>query len=300
MSNPILDRVERDAQNGYVGFRDNVRTPQGGYQQAPTQTSYPQGGFPQTQPGFPQQPPVAHPGGWGGDGGRAVTLDDVLMKTAALFAVVIAVGAFAWAVTSASPLGPVIWGVGLIGSLGLGLCIAFRRRPVSPIVATLYAAFQGLFVGAISRSYAAVFDPPGTPFFEGIVTQAVLATLCVFGAMLLVYRSGLVKVTQKFRAVVSMMLLGYFVFAMINLGYMLFFSGAPFGFGGSGPLGIGISVFATGLAAVTLMLDFDNIETAIATRAPESYSWTLAIGLIVTIVWLYLELLRLLGRLRSE
>ncbi|WP_201465632.1 Bax inhibitor-1/YccA family membrane protein [Janibacter melonis] len=312
MSNPILGRVEQDARNGYVGFRDDARAQQGGYQQTQypqqgyPQQGYPQQGYPQqggygqTQPGFPQEPPVQG-GGWGGGGGgRALTIDDVLVKTGALFTVVIAVGAVAWFLTSSAALGPAIWGVGIVGTLGIGLYVAFSKRPVSPFVAVLYAAFQGLFVGAVSASYATYFDPAGTPVFQGIVAQAVLATVCVFGAMLFLYRSGLVKVTQKFRAVVSMMLLGYFVFALINLAYVMFFGGGQFGFGGSGLLGIGISVFATGLAAVTLMLDFDNIETAIRTNAPESYSWTLAIGLVVTIVWLYLELLRLLARLRSE
>ena len=96
-----------------------------------------------------------------------------------------------------------------------------------------------------------------------------------------------------------MAVLGYFVFALVNLGYALI-TDTPFGIGGSSGLGIAISVFAIGLASVTLALDFDNIETAIRTNAPESYSWTLALGLLATLVWLYLEILRLLGRLRSE
>lgn len=310
MSNPILNRVEQDARNGYVGFRDHAQTPQGGYQQAPTQAyggqqgygqGYPQGGYQQTQPGFPQDPTVQHGGGWGGGGGRSVTIDDVVMKTGALFAVMLAVAAPAWFL--APSLGLAIWGVGLVGGLGITLYLMFARKPVSPALAVAYAVFQGMFVGAISRSYHEAFDIAVTgqamPIMQSIVVQAVLATLCVFGAMLFLYRSGIVKVTQKFRAIVSMAVLGYFVFALVNLGYALI-TDTPFGIGGSSGLGIAISVFAIGLASVTLALDFDNIETAIRTNAPESYSWTLALGLLATLVWLYLEILRLLGRLRSE
>lgn len=322
MSNPILGRVEQDAQRGYAGFRDTGQAPQQQYgqQQYGQQQGYGQQGYApqqggqaygqpqqygqqpygQPQPGFGQPDTGTGMGGWGG-GGRSLTLDDVLVRTGVLFGVLIAVAAAAWVAASQVPgLGSAAWGVGLVGSLGMGLFIMFRRKPLSAPLAVVYAVFEGLFVGAISQSYAVVFDPPGTPIFEGIVVQAVLATLCVFGAMLALYTTGIIKVTQKFRAIVSMALVGYFVFAMINLGYMLFFGGGPFGFGGSSVIGIGISLFATGLAAVTLALDFDDIETAIRTGAPQSYGWHLAIGLIVTLVWLYLEILRLLGRLRSE
>lgn len=316
MSNPILGRVEKDAQSGYAGFRDSSAAPQQGYQpgygQAPQgyqqpghphgygQQGYAQAGYGQPQPGFGQPGPV---GGFGGDGGggRSLTLDDVLMRTGALFGVLLVVAAGAWTASAISPaLGGLALLVGLVATLGMGIFLAFRRKPVGVVLAVVYAAFEGLFVGAISQSYGAAFDPPGTPIFESIVVQAVLATLCVFGAMLLLYSTGIIKVTQKFRAIVGMMTLGYFVFALINLGYALFFGGAPFGIGGSGLLGIGISLFATGLAAVNLAIDFDNISLAIRTQAPVNYGWTLALGLVITVVWLYLELLRLLARLRSD
>ena len=324
MSNPILDRVEKDAQHGYAGFRDTgasqqgYNQPQAGYGQqgyAPQQGGYgqapagygqqpygqaPAGYGQQPQPGYGQPGPVGGLGGDGG-GGRAITLDDVLMRTGALFAVLLLVAAGAWTAAAIDPaLGGIAWVVGLVGTLGLGIFIAVRRKPVSAALAIIYAAVEGLFVGAISQSYGAAFDPVGTPLFETIVVQAVLATLCVFGSMLLLYRTGLIKVDQKFRAIVGMATMGYFVFALINLGYMLFFGGGPFGIGGSSIIGIGISLFATGLAAVNLAIDFDNIAIAIRTQAPVNYGWTLAIGLVVTVVWLYLELLRLLARLRSD
>ncbi|MEP6855484.1 MAG: Bax inhibitor-1/YccA family protein, partial [Pedococcus sp.] len=109
----------------------------------------------------------------------------------------------------------------------------------------------------------------------------------------------IIKVTEKFRRIVTMAVIGYAIFALINLGYALITS-TRFGIGGTGPLGIGISLFAIGLASAMLAVDFDSIDRAIAAGAPEKYSWLLAHGLIVTLVWLYLEILRLLGRLRSN
>ncbi|UUZ44125.2 Bax inhibitor-1/YccA family protein [Janibacter limosus] len=324
MSNPILDRVQKDAQRGYAGFRDTGR-PQQGYSQpragygqqgyAPQQGGYGQapGGYgqqpygrapaghgQQPQPGYGQPGPVGGLGGDGG-GGRAITLDDVLMRTGALFAVMLAVAAVGWGLSAMVPaLGSIMLMVGLVGTIGMSLFMMFRRKPVGAVVAVLYAVLEGALVGPISGFYHAIYDAPGTSVFESIVTRAIPATLCVFGAMLVLYRTGVIKVTAKFRAIVSMMIVGYFVFSLINLGYMMFFDGSPFGFGGTGWLGIAISVFGTGLAAVTLALDFDAIDTAIRTSAPVSYGWHPAIGLLVTLVWLYLELLRLLARLRSD
>lgn len=319
MSNPILNRVEKDAQRGYAGFRDSgVEYPQQGH--APTQgygqpqgyaspqgygqpqQPYGQPGYEQPQPGFGGPGTVpGHGGDGGGGGGRAITLDDVMMKTGALFAVLLTVAAVSWFAVAAVPAlyAPAIMG-SLVAVIGLSLYFAFSKKPVSPALAMVFAAIEGVLVGAASVAYHLMFDTPGTPIFESLVTQAVLATLCVFGAMLTLYKTGIIKVTQKFRSMVLMAGAAYFVFAIINFGYAWFFSGGPFGFGGSGPLGIGISLFATGLAAVYLTLDFDNIETAIVTGAPQQYAWTLAIGLVATLVWLYLEILRLLARLRSD
>ncbi len=116
--------------------------------------------------------------------------------------------------------------------------------------------------------------------------------------MLIAYKTGLIKVTEKFRRIMTMALIGYAIFALVNFGYAVV-TNTQFGIGGSGGLGIAISLFAVGLAAFTLALDFDSIEYAIRTGAPQKYSWLLAHGLIVTLVWLYIEFLRLLGRLRN-
>jgi uncharacterized YccA/Bax inhibitor family protein len=187
---------------------------------------------------------------------------------------------------------------GIALTLVLGLVIAFKKTISVPLIVS-YAVVEGVLVGSVSHYYSVAFDAPRTPVFEGIVAQAVLATLSVFVGMFIAYRVGLIKVTSKFRRIVTMALFGYVIFAVINLVYALV-AGVPFGIGGTGALGIGLSLFAVGLASLCLALDFDSIEYAIKAGAPQKYSWLLAHGLIVTLVWLYLELLRLIARLRSE
>jgi len=290
-SNPVFNRIEREAEKGYAGF-DN-RAPQ----QAPPAPSAPSWGQGGTLTNQQLQDLYNQPTATPVQAGR-VTLDDVVMKTAGLFTLVLVFAAVGWTLAPTSLGGVVILG-GIAATLVLGLVIAFKKTISVPLIVG-YAVVEGLMVGAISFTYSTLFDPPGTPVFEGIVAQAVLATLSVFAGMLLAYKTGLIKVTAKFRRIVTMAVIGYAIFALINLGYVLFFNGSPFGFGGSGALGIGISLFAIGLASMSLALDFDSIDRAIAAGAPQKYSWLLAHGLIVTLVWLYLEILRLLGRLRSE
>ena len=289
-SNPVFNRIEREAEQGYAGFRD--RGPQPPPPAAPAQTwGQPTMSDQQLQEMYNQPAASAVQAG-------RVTLDDVVMKTAGLFTLVLVFAGIGWALAPTALGGVVILG-GIAATLVLGLVIAFKKTVSVPLIVG-YAVVEGLMVGAISNYYSTIFDPPGTPVFEGIVAQAVLATLSVFAGMLLAYKTGLIKVTAKFRRIVTMAIIGYAIFAVINLGYVLFFGGSMFGFGGSGALGIGISLFAIGLASLSLALDFDSIERAIAAGAPQKYSWLLAHGLIVTLVWLYLEILRLLGRLRSE
>ena len=134
--------------------------------------------------------------------------------------------------------------------------------------------------------------------WPGIVGQAVLATLATFAGMFLAYKFGLIKVTAKFRRIMTMMIFGYAIFAIVNFIFAVVTTLAV-RLRRHGGLGIAISVFAVGLASFTLALDFDSIEGAIRTGAPQKYSWLLAHGLIVTLVWLYIEFLRLFARLRS-
>ena len=284
-SNPVFDRIDKESRQGYAGF--------GGAPQRPASTARGAGDglTPQQLQDLYNQPsagPVQM---------RRLTLDDVVMKTAGLFALVMVGAVIGWQL--APTYGPLLVLGGIAIILGLGLVIALRKTISVPLI-VIYAAGQGLFVGAISQFYSLQFDPPGqTDVFHGIVAQAVLGTLSVFAGMLLAYKTGLVRVTAKFRRIVTMAVIGYAVFALINFLYAVI-GNHTFGIGGTGPLGFFVSIFAIGLASAMLAVDFDSIDRAISAGAPEKYSWLLAHGLIVTLVWLYLEILRLLGRMRSN
>jgi uncharacterized YccA/Bax inhibitor family protein len=295
-NNPVFNRIEQDAQRGYAGFeapRNVGSERQPNLSQASAQWSSQDAMTQQRLEDVYNQPPAGPI-----QTGR-VTMDDVIMKSLALFAIVLATATVGWLVSAANPsLGFMLWMGGMIGTLILGFVIVLRKTLSVPLI-LLYAGVQGVFVGAVSQFFATYFDEPGTPVFQGIVAQAVLATLATFAGMFIAYKVGLIKVTEKFRRIVTMMIFGYAIFAVVNFIYAMV-TNTAFGFGGSGTLGIAISLFAVGLASVSLALDFDSIERAIATGAPQKYSWLLAHGLMVTLVWLYIEFLRLFARLRSN
>ena len=288
-SNPAFNRIEKDAKDGYAGFGGPGAS--AAQQSAAAQAATAGMTAQQLQELYSQ--PSATPADT-----RRVTMDDVIMKTLALFSIVLVFGAIGWVVAANSPnAGFALWMGGMIGTLVLGLVIAFKKTLSVPLI-LLYAVVEGLFLGAVSQFFALYFDEPGTPAFQGIVAQAVMATLATFTGMFLAYKFGLIKVTERFRRVMTMMIIGYALFAIVNFIFAIV-TNTTFGIGGSGGLGIAISVFAVGLASFTLALDFDAIERAIASGAPEEYSWLLAHGLIVTLVWLYIEFLRLFARLRQ-
>ncbi len=276
-SNPAFNRLEKDAQGGYAGFRS------GGQGMSAASAAQDAMSAQQLQDMYNREPagPVQT---------DRVTMDDVIMKTLGLFAIVLVLGAVGWGVAAANPgLGLVLLLGGMVGTLVLGLVIAFKKTLSVPLIIG-YAVLEGLFVGAVSQ----VFND----IYPGVVATAVLATASTFTGMFLAYRFGLIKVTAKFRRIMTMMIFGYAIFAVVNV-IFAFATNTPFGIGGSGMLGIGISLFAVGLASFSLALDFDAIEYAIRNGAPQKYSWLLAHGLIVTLVWLYIEFLRLFARLRE-
>ena len=205
-----------------------------------------------------------------------VTMDDVVMRTATLFAVLVVVGAFAWGANS-----PGLALVGFFGGFVLAMVNIFSKKVRVPLVIA-YAAAQGLALGTISRIY--------NEAYSGIVGQAVIGTLCAFGGILVAYRSGKIRVTPKFTRVMLGALMGYLVFSLITL-----FTGRP-----GGATDLLVAVAAVALATFFLVLDFDQIERTIAAGAPQQESWRMAFGLMVTIVWLYLEVLRLLSILRNS
>ena len=203
-----------------------------------------------------------------------VTMDDVVIKTAGLFAVLVAVGAFAWK----SDLGGTAMLIGLLGGFALGLVNSFSRK-VRPALVIAYAAFEGLALGGISKAYEAQYP--------GIINQAVLATICAFGGVLFAYSRKKIRVTPKFTRILMAATLGYLVVGIISMFTSL----------GGSPI---VAVVGVALATFFIILDFDQIERAIAARLPQEESWRLAFGLMVTLVWLYLEVLRLISSLRER
>jgi uncharacterized YccA/Bax inhibitor family protein len=218
------------------------------------------------------------------DTGR-MTMDDVVMKTGLMFAVLLPLGVLNYVLAN-----PVLTFGGVIVGLVLGLVISFKQS-TNPALILGYAAAEGLFLGGISRAFEDQWN--------GIVGQAVLATLGVFAASLFAYKSGRVRVTPKFQRTLLIAMGGYLVFVLVNFVVILAGGGGQFGLQ-TGPLGFVIGLFAVGLAAAMLIMDFDFAEQGVKNGLPERYSWIAAFGLIVTLVWLYIELLRLIAILRGD
>lgn len=222
------------------------------------------------------------------DTGDTMTMSSVLKQTGFLFLLLIAAAAWGWSQVEVGTLGPFFWGA-LIATVVLMIVTIVKKEWVR-FTAPLYAIAEGVLVGAISKIYS--------DLWEGIVIQAVLATFGVFVAMLFLYANRIVKVTQKLRSVIIIATVGIALFYLTSIVLGLFGVDMPFIWDG-GPLSIAISAGICLIAALNLLLDFDTIERGIASRAPAWFSWFAAFGLMVTLVWLYLEILRLLALTRD-
>ncbi len=223
-----------------------------------------------------------------------MTYDDVIVKTAGLLALLVAVAAVTWYVA------PGLFVVGMIVGLVLGLVNAFKKEP-SPALIIAYTIAQGVFLGGISYLFQNMsVDGTATGTAEPIVLQAVLATFATFGAALGLYASGKVRVTPKFTRFLMISMVGYLVFSVLNLVLSFFLPSDGFGPLRNGGIGILVGLFAVGLAAMSLIVDFDSIKRGVVQGVPARYAWSAAFGLIVTLVWLYLEILRLLAILRNN
>jgi len=189
----------------------------------------------------------------------------------------------------------VLWGSLIVG-IGLGIANAVMKK-IRPILILAYALAQGVFLGAISRTFQDAFSSPGS---IGVVGNAVVATAVAFGVMLVLYRTGLIKVTSRFRKMMTIAVVSYLVIALGSLVSAFFGVGEGWGFYGMGPLGILLAVLGVALASFSLVLDFDAISFAIGERMPEREGWRLAFGLVVTLIWLYIEMLRLFALIASS
>ncbi|TDL33621.1 Bax inhibitor-1/YccA family membrane protein [Arthrobacter nitrophenolicus] len=276
--------------------------PQAPYGQAPYgQAPYgqaPYGQAPYGQQGWNAQPQgmtdeqlqqmYSRPSAGPADTGR-MTFDDVIVKTAACLGVLLA-GAAVTMVVGLS-LASLLMVVGALGGFVLALVNTFKKQP-SPALILAYAGLEGLFLGGLTR----VLDT----MYPGVGLQAVLGTLSVFTVTLVLFKSGKVRATPKAMKFFMIALIGYALFSVVNLVMMLTgLTSEPFGLR-SGIIGVVIGILAIGLAAFSLVMDFTSIEAGVRSGAPQRFSWTAAFGLTVTLVWLYVEIIRLLAILRGE
>ncbi|TLM73326.1 Bax inhibitor-1/YccA family protein [Pseudarthrobacter sp. NamB4] len=222
------------------------------------------------------------------DTGR-MTFDDVIVKTAACLGVLL-VGAAVTLFVSMS-LASLLMIVGALGGFVLALVNTFKKQP-SPALILAYAGLEGLFLGGLTR----VLDT----MYPGVGLQAVLGTLSVFTVTLLLFKSGKVRATPKAMKFFMIAIVGYALFSVVNLVMMMTgLTTEPFGLR-SGIIGVVIGILAIGLAAFSLVMDFTSVEAGVRSGAPQRFSWTAAFGLTVTLVWLYVEIIRLLAILRGD
>jgi uncharacterized YccA/Bax inhibitor family protein len=261
----------------------------------PAFRNLPQGGFGGGYAGFQTQPHEAMPG-YGGyqapptTGERPMTVDDVVTKTALTLGVALVAGI----ITAIAVLGGVINPfVPMVGGMVVGLVLALIiifKNAAKPGLVLSYSAAEGIFLGAITG----VFEY----LVPGIALQAILGTALVFVVMLVVYKTGAVKVTPK----LTKWIIGATVAAaglmLINL--LMSFLGVDMGLRGGGTMAIIFSIVVIGIAAFNFLLDFDMADNMIRSGMPSRFAWLAAFGLMTTLVWLYLEILRLLYYLNSD
>ncbi|MGY4721533.1 Bax inhibitor-1/YccA family protein [Naumannella cuiyingiana] len=260
-SNPVLSRSDAWSSGGY----------------APADSQYGQ-----QFGGQPQQSPRS---------GGVMTLDDVITKTGVMLGIVILTAAASFMLLPVS-LGLPVAIVAALGTFIITIVVAARRTVPVPL-AILFAVLEGAFVGLFSRIFENIYP--------GIVVQAVFATLVAAVVTLAAYKFFNIKVGQTFRKVVVIATIAFAAVMLINFLFVLFGGGVGLRGGLTGPptlLAVGISLIAVVLAVLNLVLDFDHVERGIAMRAPADQSWKAAFGLTVTLVWLYVEMLRLISYLR--
>ena len=274
-SNPILRSLPKQ-QGGYAQFGTGMAG-------AANQVGF------QTQPYGPPQTGVSRP----------LTIDDVVTKTGMTLGVlsVVAVISYFMVGTNVALAMPFTL-VGSLGGLALVLIASFGRKQDSPPIVLSYAALEGLFVGAISWLF-------GNVMVQGIsagalITQAVLGTVGVFFGMLVVYKTGAIRVTPKFTRMMVASMVGVLVLMLGSfvIGMFTHNPGGPLRDGGT--MSIIFSLVVIGIAAFSFLIDFDAADQMIRAGAPEKAAWGIALGLTVTLVWLYLEILRLLSYFYSS
>ncbi|MEU9475325.1 Bax inhibitor-1/YccA family protein [Streptomyces sp. NPDC048191] len=275
-SNPVFSRRGFSRDNGYAGFNT---APQAGYAQGNpyAQNPYAQNPYAQQGVGAPPQAPATT---------DRMTMDDVVVRSAITLGTVAVGAVLAWALL---PVSTTSYGLA-VGSALIAFVLAmvqsFKRTP-SPALILGYAAFEGVFLGVISEMYNSRWS--GAPF------QAVLGTMAVSAATLLVYKAGWIRVTARYARIGMAIAMAFLVVMAVNLLLVVFGVAENGGLRSFGPLGALVGIIAILLGAFFLTLDFKQIEDGIAYGAPRNESWLAAFGLTVTLVWIYLEMLRLVA-----
>jgi len=216
-----------------------------------------------------------------------MTIEDVVAKTGFLFAILVVVGALAWS----AKLGQGALLIGFLGGFVLAMIISFSKS-IKPGLVVAYAALEGLALGTLSHFYESLYP--------GIVSQAVIGTIAAFAGVLFMYRSGRLRATPQFTRAIMGAAIGYFILGFVSIIASFFGVGKGYGFYGVSGLGLLLAVAGVALASFFLVLDFDQVEKGVAAGVPEKESWRASFGLMVTIVWIYLEVIRLLSILRNN
>lgn len=299
--NPLINNMTKPAGDPRFGqfgaggtttanpYGQQPQSPYGTYQQG----NYQQGSYSQEAPyGYENQQVSAgqlndmyNAGTAGPVDTNRITINDIIMKTGLNLGLVVVGAVLSWYM-------PILMFVGFIGGLVLGFVNALRKK-VSPALVMIYSLMEGLLLGGFSLMFEAVYP--------GIVLQAVTATIIVFATILALYSSGKVRATPKMTRFFMIATISYMVFCLVNI-----VSSAFFDFEMRGdisimgiPLGLIIGLFAVLLATYSLLLDFTNASEAIKMGMPERESWRIAFGLIASLVWLYVEILRVLYYVRA-
>lgn len=278
-SNPVFRSLPKQ-RGGYAQFGTGAAQVQQGYYQGDPYTAAPY-----------QEAKVARP----------VTIDDVVTKTGITLGVLTVAAIVSYfLVASNLALAMPLTLIGALGGLGLVLVATFGRKQDSPAIVLSYAVLEGLFLGAVSFVFANFTVSSANA--GALIGEAVLGTFGVFFGMLVVYKTGAIRVTPKFtRMLVAAMfgvlalMLGNFVLAMFHVG-----GGTGLGLRSGGTIAIIFSLVCIGIAAFSFLIDFDAADQMIRAGAPEKAAWGIALGLTVTLVWLYLEILRLLSYLQND
>jgi uncharacterized YccA/Bax inhibitor family protein len=221
--------------------------------------------------------------------GETMTVSGTIHKTTLLTCIAAATAVFSWTLATSPMALPVLIGGSILGLITV--LVASWKPTLAPMLAPIYAVCQGAALGVISALYNTQSD--------GIVLQAILITFGILFAMLALFQFRIIQVTDKFRSILFACTLGIGLVYLANIALMFFGIQMPF-LHDSSPLGIGISLFIIVIAAMNFLVDFDNIEKGAAANAPKYYEWLASLGVLVTLVWLYIEVLRLLSKLNRR